>query len=95
MLVVMLAGRAIVGACVSLTVTVKLHVASGVMPFVAVQLTVVVPFGNVLPEGGVQVTVGVGQPAVAVGAAYVTTAEHWFGSVLVAMLAGQALRVGG
>jgi hypothetical protein len=63
----MLAGHVIVGACASLTVTVKEQVASGVMPFVAVQLTVVVPVGNVLPEGGVQVTVGLGQP-VAVGA---------------------------
>ena len=77
-----------------MTVTMKEHIASGAMPLVAVQLTVVVPFWNVLPEAGLQVTVTVGQP-VAVGGLYVTTAEHWFGSVLVVMLDGQALRVGG
>ena len=48
------------------------------------------PFGNDEPEAGLQVTVGVGQPAVAVGAVNVTAAEHCPASVLVVMLAGQA-----
>jgi hypothetical protein len=32
------------------------------MPLVAVQLTVVLPTGNVLPDGGTQLTVGLGVP---------------------------------
>lgn len=63
----MLAGQVIVGACVSLTVMVKEQLASEPMPFVAVQLTVVVPFVKELPDGGLQSTVALGQP-VAVGA---------------------------
>jgi hypothetical protein len=34
-------------------------------PSLAVQVTVVVPLGNVLPLGGLQLTVVVGQPPVA------------------------------
>ena len=45
------AGHVIVGACVSFTVTVKLHVAVFEAASVAVQVTVVVPTGNVEPEG--------------------------------------------
>lgn len=60
---VMFAGQApIVGGCVSLTVTVKLQLASGDTPFDAVHVTSVEPFGKAEPEGGVQVTVGVGHP---------------------------------
>jgi len=55
------------GAWLSLTVTVKLHIASGCTPFVAVQLTVVVPTGNVFGDvitvlPTLQVTVGAGMP---------------------------------
>src|SRR5436853_17455 len=50
------------GGCVSLTCTAKLHVAPLPTPFVAEQLTVVVPTGKMLPEGGVHVTVGAGRP---------------------------------
>jgi hypothetical protein len=48
-------GQTIVGGCVSLTVTVN-EQADDVRPpaSVAVQLTVVGPFGNVEPDGGVQ-----------------------------------------
>ena len=49
----MFAGQVIVGACVSLTVTVKLQLG----PAPVVQVTVVVPFGNVDPELGAHVTV--------------------------------------
>src|SRR2546426_4565976 len=46
---VMLAGQTIVGDCVSLTVTVKLHVPVLPEVSVAVQLTVVVPTGKLVP----------------------------------------------
>lgn len=49
----MLAGHVIVGGCVSLIVTVKVQ--DG--PALAVQVTVVVPFGKNEPEAGAQVTV--------------------------------------
>ncbi len=79
----MFAGQAIVGACVSCTVTVKLQ-----EPVIELeQVTVVIPTLNVLPEAGVQVTVP--QLPDVVGAEYVTTAEHdpvVFGTV---MFAGQ------
>jgi hypothetical protein len=57
---VMLAGQVIVGAVVSTTCTVNVHGAE-VLPLssLAVQLTVVVPMGKVLPEAGVHMTVGV------------------------------------
>jgi len=70
---VILAGQLITGAWLSITVTVNEQLALPLL-FVAVQLTVVVPTANVLPDGGVQVTVGAGVP-VAVEV-YVTTAEH-------------------
>ena len=50
---VMSAGHAITGFCVSLTVTVKLHVA----PWTAVQSTGVVPTGKNEPGAGLQLTV--------------------------------------
>jgi hypothetical protein len=48
------AGQIMVGACASLTVTVKLQLPP---PKLLVQLTVVTPFWKVEPEAGVQVTV--------------------------------------
>jgi hypothetical protein len=59
---------------VSLTVTVNEHIASGGVPLLAVQDTVVTPFGKAEPDAGVHVTVGVGVP-VAVGVK-VPTAVH-------------------
>ena len=56
---VMLAGQVICGFSVSLTVTVKEQVAGLPLASLTVQLTVVVPFGKVEPEGGVQVGVPV------------------------------------
>jgi hypothetical protein len=38
------------------------HIAFGATPFIAVQFTVVLPTGNVLPDGGVHVTVAGGIP---------------------------------
>jgi hypothetical protein len=78
-LVVTLVHPASTGACVSLIVTVNEQVASGGVPLLAVQDTVVTPFGKAKPEAGVHVTVGVGVP-VAVGV-NVTTAVHRLGSV--------------
>ena len=49
-----------------LTVTVKLQLVLLPQPSLAVQVTVVVPIGKVLPLGGLQVTLGGGrQPPVA------------------------------
>ena len=61
-----LAGQTIVGGCVSVTVTVKEQVA--VLPdvSVAVAVTVVVPFGNVDPDGGFATTVTPGQLSLAI-----------------------------
>src|SRR5215475_11890914 len=90
----MLAGQVIVGACVSLTVTVKLQVAvfGGVAASLTVHVTVVTPFANAVPEAGRHVTVPTpGQLSVGVGVVYVTTAEHTFGSVDFTMFAGHAI----
>ena len=57
------AGHVIAGACVSLTVTVKVHIA----PDVSEQVTVVVPTGKKLPDAGVQVTVPHGPDVVGAG----------------------------
>ena len=70
-----LAGQTIEGGWVSLIVTENEHEAILLDVSVAVQLTVVVPFGNVLPEGGVQALVTPGQLSLAVGSK-LTTAEH-------------------
>ena len=72
----MLEGQASVGACESLTVTVKVQ-GEDVLPApsVAAQLTVVVPFANDEPDAGLQTIVVPGQLSLAVGE-NVTTAEH-------------------
>ena len=65
----MLAGQATVGACSSLTVTVKVQLAE-VLPLASVawQVTVLVPFGKVEPLGGVQLVVEPGQLSLGVAA---------------------------
>ena len=63
------------GFSVSLTMTVKLQLAVLLETPVAVQLTVLVPFANVDPLGGVQAKITPGQLSVAAGAK-VTTALH-------------------
>lgn len=60
---------------------------------VAVQLTEVVPTGNVDPEAGTQVTVAPGQLSIAV-AVKLTMAEHCPAVLPTVMFAGQ-LTVGG
>ena len=59
---VIAAGQVIDGAVVSLTVTVneQVRVFGAVAWSLAVHVTVVVPMGNVVPEAGAQLTVGVG-----------------------------------
>lgn len=87
--------QTIVGGRLSTTVTVNVQ---GALVFpaasVAVQVTVVVPFGKNEPDGGLQVTVRPsGQLSVAV-AANVTLASQLFTLVFLVMLAGQ-VTVGG
>jgi len=50
----MFAGQMIVGGCVSFTVTVKVQLAVLPEASLAMQVTVVVPFGNDDPDGGLQ-----------------------------------------
>jgi len=57
-----------------------------------VQVTVVTPLANAVPDAGTQVTVGTGNPVV-VGEK-VVTAVHKFGSVDFTMLAGQVIAGG-
>lgn len=73
----------IVGACISLIVTVNEQLAELPDASLTVQVTVVAPFANVEPDVGVQTGVPTpGQLSVAVAFEYVTTAEHRFESVL-------------
>ena len=69
----------------SFTVTVNEQVTSG-DPTDAVQVTVVTPLLNVLPDAGAHVTVP--QEPETVGGEYVTTAVHTFAAVFVTMFAG-------
>src|SRR5262245_14543361 len=57
---------------------------------VAVQMTVVTPFGNAVPEGGVHAIPTPGQLSLAVGEKP-TTAEQAFGSVLRTVFPGQVI----
>ena len=76
---VMFAGHVITGGCVSLTVTVNVHI-SGPAPLLDLHVTVVVPTGKKEPETGEQAIVPHAPPFV-VGVK-VTTAPHWLGSLL-------------
>jgi hypothetical protein len=64
-----------VGGAVSTTVTVKVQLAELPAISVAVDVTMVVPFGKVEPEGGMLVMDTTPQLSVATGT-YLTTAEH-------------------
>lgn len=63
-----LEGQVIVGACWSTTVTVKVQLFVLPEVSVAVQVTVVVPFGNVEPDGGLHTVEATAQLSVAIGA---------------------------
>ena len=86
-LVVVLAGQVIVGACLSLTVTVNEQLG----PELVVQLTVVVPFAKNEPEEGVQVSVP--HESSDVGGGYWTVAPHWVepGPVFTDWFCGQVI----
>jgi len=75
----------------SFTITGKEQVAKPDL-LVAKQVTMFVPTGKTLPEGGVQVTAGLGVP-VRIGAKE-TTAEHWPTALLARVSGGQTM-VGG
>jgi hypothetical protein len=78
---------------VSFTVTVNWHEAVFPDVSVTVLVTVVVPFGNAEPEGGVLTSVLPGQLSLLV-TTKLTTAEQRFGSVETVIFAGQVI-VGG
>lgn len=100
--------QAIAGGCVSFTVTVNEQLAWFPLVSVAVQVTVVVPFGKVAPLAGLhttehEATVGLpltgaptphAQLSLATDVIYVTTAAQRFGSVGFVMFAGHMI-VGG
>jgi hypothetical protein len=86
---------AMAGASASTTVTVNEHVAVFPEVSVAVQVTVVVPFGNADPDAGEQTTEARPQLSLPVGMVHVTTALQSPGSVFATMFAGQPERVGG
>ena len=50
--------------------------------------------GNLLPEGGVQLTVTGEQRSLAVGGGNSTAAEHWFASVFLTIFPGQVIEGG-
>jgi hypothetical protein len=80
----------ITGASVSFTVTLNEQVAVFPEASVAVQVTVFVPIGNVLPEEGAHKTVTPGQLSVA-DAVNVTAAPHTPGSLLTVIFDGQVI----
>lgn len=92
----MFVGQALsVGAVVSNTCTVKVHGADMLLArSVALQLTVVVPSGKLLPEAGVQVTVAVPQLSEAVGGVKLTVAIQFAPATWLVMFAGQVPSVG-
>jgi hypothetical protein len=74
-----------VGFSLSTIVTVNVQLG----PAVVVQVTVFTPFGKLLPEAGVQVTVP--HIPVVVGGEYVTVLAHVPGATLSMMLAGHVI----
>src|SRR3954470_16357714 len=87
----MFAGQAVrVGGWLSVTVTVKLQAFVCALVSVAVQVTVVVPFGKSAPLTGLQTKVTPKQLSVAV-AVNVTWAVHLPASVLTVTFAGQVM----
>src|SRR4029079_15143653 len=83
----------ITGGCVSLTVTVKLHVALLPPASVAVLVTVVVPTGKLLPLAGTLTTLTPGQLSAAV-TTKVTLLEHVPENVLTTRLVEQLITGG-
>ena len=86
----MFPGHTIVGASLSVTVTVKRHVAIRPEVFVAVAVTVVTPTGKNVPGFWEYVTVTPTQGSVAV-ATNVTNVPHWPWSAAAVMLPGHVI----
>src|SRR5712692_6008455 len=86
----MFAGAVIVGGSLSTMVTVKEALAVLPEASMAEPLTVVVPIGKALPEGGLVLVVTPGQLSLAVNA-NVTSAEGWPRSVFTVMFAGAVI----
>ena len=78
----------------SITVTANEHSAVFPARSVAVQVTVAIPTGNVLPEGGSQLTEPTPTLSVTVGGSQVTTALHRPGSLSWVMSPGQVISGG-
>src|SRR6266511_8253 len=89
----MLVGQLIAGGSLSLTVTVKLHVAMLPAASVTRKTLVVTPTGKPDPLANPPVCAvsAPGQLSLPTGVVYVTTALHWPTSTLVAMLVGQPI----
>jgi len=90
LLVRMFAGQVITGGSRSCTITRKAHAAVFPLGSLAVQFTVFVPLGKVLPEGGTQVTGTLPQLSVAV-TLNVATASHLPVAVFRVRSAGQEM----
>src|SRR4051812_5421078 len=86
----MFAGQVTVGASLSMTRTLNEHVSMLPLESVALQVTVFVPLGNTLSEGGVQTTEAPPQLSVALGAK-LTRASHRPCSVLTTMFVGHVM----
>src|ERR1043166_6008058 len=85
----MLAEQVIVGGVVlGFTMTLKVQLVVLPEPSVAVQVTVLVPFGKIDPLGGLQLVVTPEQLSLAVGAKVTARPVQLAGSELVMILAG-------
>src|SRR5437867_5406929 len=84
-------GQMMAGALVSLIVTLNMQALMFPLPSVAVQVTVVRPFGKIEPLGGTQITVTLVQLSLAVTVKLTLLRKHWPGSALAMMFAGQVM----
>ena len=89
---VILAGQVMVGACVSLTVTVNEQVDEVPSSLRPGATTVVVPTGKKEPEAGLALTTP--QFPVKVGAGKLTMAPHWSSAFVAVMFAGHVITHG-
>ena len=77
-MVVMFAGQLKTGATVSFTLTVNVQLEELAAASLTVHVTVLVPSGNVEPDGGVHTGVPTpGQLSLTLGSCQVTRAVHW------------------
>src|SRR5437899_696269 len=83
------AGQAIMGGSVSMVVTVNVQFVLWPQLSVAMQLTMLIPTPNVLPEGGLQLAKAPPHPLLLVTTYVTLLLEHWPGSVAATILSGQ------